>query len=811
MNSQYIPRPLADKILNTPAKVLVIEGARAVGKTKMARSQLVNEGFSYYSLGDPSVLSFARQDPFGWFNSIATPAIIDEAQMLDSLPLMIKEKVDAEGEVASQKYILTGSSSIGKATLNGQDPLTRRARRFTLSPLTLREQRHNSYSVVDDLWYGKINENYRSNTSRQELLSLIRTGGFPDYVLQANLMNKNELDLSIRNDISSVLGEALVPGERVDVTIADSILRYILLHPGEILNISKIGKLLGRNDRTVNSYISILMKRFLVYPLKNLRISAAKQAFTRSKMHPIDTSFSAFAFRDSGVNIEDDHSAFGHIFESFVVNQIRPSIGWSMVQPYEFFWREPTNSPKEVDYVLKHNDEIVGLEVKSSSTVGPDDFNGLKALQKREGLHRGYIVYMGNSVVKNDGMWAIPVSALWEKEAFAHQDKFKTSKEHASIYGVVRLPQIINTRKETGAMAPGANIFISYNHNDNNHLDGQILHFIQAVCEEYEFEYAQTLNPFIDRDSINWGEDWRQALDLAIDATNFIIPAVTPRYLASGSCQSELFSFAAKTQDQRNSHILSLVWNPFEDIELSPDGVKARKIIKDHQYIDVSSLRDVDASSREYKEKVQEVVRKLRNAIEGDLDASVTMAEGAGSALDDSDGDEEGLFEQMEEVNIAISSMEADLSAAGIAIDGLVDTINSNPMPNGENPSMFAVWARQINKATADDVKELNHRIDSISSSWDKATGMFENYILIARAMPYDEKRQALDSVRDSLVKLKAKMTFADSFEVLYTQIRLLQQLSPKLKPVSQVFLRTMNMLERIRSSVDELIDQTNL
>lgn len=96
-----------------------------------------------------------------------------------------------------------------------------------------------------------------------------------------------------------------------------------------------------------------------------------------------------------------------------------PAVQWSKTHPDCFYWRETGSSPKEVDLVLSFRGNLVGVEVKSSSMVNRNDFKGLVALSKKPEFKRGYVVYMGQKIMQwADNLWAIPLSALWECNAF---------------------------------------------------------------------------------------------------------------------------------------------------------------------------------------------------------------------------------------------------------------------------------------------------------------------------------------------------------------------------------------------------------
>ncbi len=90
-------------------------------------------------------------------------------------------------------------------------------------------------------------------------------------------------------------------------------------------------------------------------------------------------------------------------------------IAWSRIQPKRFHSR--TQNGQEVDIVLEDpTGRLAGIEVKSASLVGPEDFRGLRALAEAAGrpFHRGIVLYTGTDMVSfGQNIHAVPVSALW--------------------------------------------------------------------------------------------------------------------------------------------------------------------------------------------------------------------------------------------------------------------------------------------------------------------------------------------------------------------------------------------------------------
>lgn len=416
--SEYISRALASSLFHVRRKAVILEGARAVGKTMMARCQLIPQGFSYETLADENTYELARTDLHGWLTGLHLPVIIDEAQRIKELPLEVKEIVD-DLPVGQTYFLLTGSAIINRDGLDGQDPLARRAQRFSMSPMTQRERRGVAGSLVDDLWNAEPDTSYDSGISRAELYELMAAGGFPEYASEYAEYEDWEREQLVADDIRAVLGDTILPDEKLDVTIAENILNQLLCVPGGILNASALGDLLALDRRTVERYVGIYMRRFLIRALPNLRTAPNRQTFARAKIHPIDTSLSVQTLLSKGRNPVNAPVDYGNLMESFVVNQIVPDAQWSSTHPDCFYWRQTGSSPKEVDLVMSHHDRLVGVEVKSASRVTREDFKGLAELAKNSRFQRGFLIYTGSRILKWPGnLWALPVTALWSPGAF---------------------------------------------------------------------------------------------------------------------------------------------------------------------------------------------------------------------------------------------------------------------------------------------------------------------------------------------------------------------------------------------------------
>jgi hypothetical protein len=153
--------------------------------------------------------------------------------------------------------------------------------------------------------------------------------------------------------------------------------------------------------------------------------------------------------------------------------------------------------------------------------------------------------------------------------------------------------------------------FWSYAHEDNKLDDGAILKLAHLVAEEYSLLSGDPLELFVDRNSIAWGEEWRNRIDSALAQTTFFIPIITPRYFARPECRRELLEFTAKAKGLGVQELLLpiLYVEPQGFSVESPD--EAVVLVAKTQYADWRTVRLAEFSSREYRSAVNVLVRRL--------------------------------------------------------------------------------------------------------------------------------------------------------------------------------------------------------
>ncbi|MDR2704127.1 MAG: AAA family ATPase, partial [Cellulomonadaceae bacterium] len=101
--------PLASEMLgHFPA--LIIEGARQVGKSTLAR-EVASEGAKLLNLDDEQTRAAAIADPAGFVRQAGDKQLIlDELQRLPELTLAVKSAIDENRRPG--RFIITGSASL---------------------------------------------------------------------------------------------------------------------------------------------------------------------------------------------------------------------------------------------------------------------------------------------------------------------------------------------------------------------------------------------------------------------------------------------------------------------------------------------------------------------------------------------------------------------------------------------------------------------------------------------------------------------------------------------------------------------------
>lgn len=394
-----------ETILKTALKispVVLLKGARQVGKSTLALELNQN----YIVLDDVSTRLNAKDDPNRFIETLEKPVTIDEIQKVPEL--LESLKIYSDKQRKNGDFLITGSANIldMKET---KDTLAGRIIEIDLYPLSLKERANKADENIVDRLFAHDFSTEKIATDRI-VIDILR-GGYPDV---QELETPLEKKLWVSSYVSTYIErDARSLGDFRDM---DSFFRFVnIIAPRSttLLNKSKIAKEVGVRVETCENYLVILEQTFQLYTVRPFFENIGKRFVKSPKIFLNDTGIMSYFLGIYTIEQFEKSSYKGALVETFVFNELLKHIGFTMddTQIYHYL----TSDKKEIDFILQRNDEIIAIEVKSSSKVGKDDFRHIMDYQKNSSKNVfGIVLYMGENVLHiNEQCVALPLGYFY--------------------------------------------------------------------------------------------------------------------------------------------------------------------------------------------------------------------------------------------------------------------------------------------------------------------------------------------------------------------------------------------------------------
>jgi len=322
-------------------KVILILGTRRVGKTYLinrvrervtGKKLLLNaEDFDVQEvLKKRTVANYQRL-----INDTAL-LIIDEAQAIPEIGSILKLIIDSHPNLT---IIATGSSSLDLVNTSGE-PLTGRQYSYNLYPIAQLELGTNPINIQADL---------------EERLII---GSYPEIF---QLKNRKEKEFYLRELIMSYLLKDILSysGIRQSHKLMD-LLRLIAYQIGSEVSYNEISNQLGINKVTVENYLDLLQKVFILFKLPSYSTNQRKEISKGVKWYYYDNGIRNAIINDfRPISLRND---MGMLWENYVISERVKFNAYNQTGSQLYFWRNYLQ--REIDLIEVKDNRIYAYEIK---------------------------------------------------------------------------------------------------------------------------------------------------------------------------------------------------------------------------------------------------------------------------------------------------------------------------------------------------------------------------------------------------------------------------------------------------------------
>jgi uncharacterized protein len=348
LQENMIPRLLLEILaekLTQPNKVLVLYGARQVGKTTLVKEVLKSYTGRILEINadrhqNTEVLSSRDFDKLKGLVSGYDLLFIDEAQRVPDIGINLKILHDS---LPGLKIIVTGSSSLDLAD-RVREPLTGRTWTYRLFPVSVGE------------W--KIHTGANDYELGLKLEEWMRFGMYPETLQFENHDAKRQYleELSGAYLYKDILALASI---RYPEKLRQ-LLKMLSFQMGNLVSIHELAIALQVNRDTVINYIDLLEKAFVIFRLSGFSRNLRKEVVTMDKIYFYDLGIrNALIENFNALAVRQDTGA---LWENFLLAERRKKIEYQHLYGSSYFWR--THSGAELDYVEERDGRLIGYEFK---------------------------------------------------------------------------------------------------------------------------------------------------------------------------------------------------------------------------------------------------------------------------------------------------------------------------------------------------------------------------------------------------------------------------------------------------------------
>lgn len=394
--------------------VVVVSGARQVGKSTLVEALVAERGGVYVTLDDVSVRSEALADPRAFVMGRPGLLAIDEVQLAPELLHAIKLEVDRDRTPG--RFLLTGSTNLLRMRTVGES-LAGRSAWVELGPLLWSERLDAPLPVTLDQLFSAADATAFVRGLAQ--VKPTRLAQARRMALEGSMPGTTQLGPDARRAWYQAYRQTFLERDLRQIAQIENLpqfnrlLTLAALRTSLLLNRSALAAECGLPVPTLRRYLDILEVAYQFFELPPYFANVGKRLVKTPKLYANDVGLVAQLGALETWEEAAEQGRAGALFETWAVAEVRALDRLSVRPSVATFWR--TSTGQEIDLVLERGNKLVAIEVKSAATVSTSDTAPLRALQELLGPRLRMAVVaclVPKPEVLGQRLCAVPISSL---------------------------------------------------------------------------------------------------------------------------------------------------------------------------------------------------------------------------------------------------------------------------------------------------------------------------------------------------------------------------------------------------------------
>ncbi len=385
--------------------VVVLTGARQVGKSTLLQSHPELRGRRYVTLDDFAQLEAARSNPEDLLAE-SGGVTIDEVQKAPELLTAVKRMVDRDRSPG--RFLLSGSANF--SLLKGvTESLAGRALYLTLHPFTRREIKQAIKSPPFLMQFANSLTLDAGKAAPPITGEEVLAGGMPPVCLgdssHAGLWFKGYEQTYLERDLREL-------SQVADLVTFRHFMVLAALRTGQILNISELARDAHLNHATASRYMGLLETSFILRRLGPYLANRSSRLIRSPKIFMSDSGVAAHLGGVSTLDPTAGEPLRGPLYETYVAANLSALLEAHWPEARLHYWN--VQGRHEVDFIVEAGRECLAIEIKAATRWGQRDLGSLRTfLDTTPHCRAAILAHNGKDAVKLESrLWALPLGLL---------------------------------------------------------------------------------------------------------------------------------------------------------------------------------------------------------------------------------------------------------------------------------------------------------------------------------------------------------------------------------------------------------------